>query len=74
MVPSYVSVIALLQLLCAVIHLVQHQLMKINSDPETMDAMESSLPDPDVTLDDDLSATDDPELCSASGDDSKITL
>ena len=45
-----------------------------DSDAETIDAMESSLPDPDVTLDDDLSATDDQEPCSTSGDDSKIAL
>ena len=45
-----------------------------DSDAETIDAMESSLPDPDVTLDDGLSATDDQEPCSTSGDDSKIAL
>ena len=72
MVSSNVFVIVLLQFLCAVIHLVQHKLMKIQM--QTIDAMESSLPDPDVTLDDDLSATDDQEPCSTSGDDSKIAL
>ena len=44
-----------------------------DSDAETTDAMQSSLPDPDVTLDDDLSATDDQEPCSTSGD-GKIAL
>ena len=39
-----------------------------DSDTETTDAMESSLPNPDVTLDDDLSATDDQEPCSTSGE------
>ena len=39
-----------------------------DSDAETTDAMESSLPDPDVTLDDDLSAIDDHEPCSTRGE------
>ena len=42
-----------------------------DSDAETIDTMESSIPDPDVTLDDDLSAADDQDPCPPSGDDSK---
>ena len=45
-----------------------------NSDAETIDAMESSIPDPDVTLDDDLSPADDQGPCPPSGDDSKTAL
>ena len=45
-----------------------------DSDAETIDAMESSIPDPDVTLDDDLSAASKQDPFPPSGDDSKITL
>ena len=45
-----------------------------DSDAETIDAMESSIPDPDVTLDDDPSAASEQDPFPPSGDDSKITL
>lgn len=75
MFSSNVFVIVLCQMLHAVTHLVQHQLMKIQMQRRlTIDTMESSIPDPDVTLDDDLSAASEQDPFPPSGDDSKITL
>lgn len=75
MFSSNVFVIVLCQMLHAVTHLVQHQLMKIQMQRRlTIDTMESSIPDPDVTLDDDLSAASKQDPFPPSGDDSKITL
>ena len=45
-----------------------------DSDAETIDAMESSIPDPDITLDDDLSAASDQDSFPSSGEDNKIVL
>ena len=45
-----------------------------DSDAETIYAMESSIPDLDITLNDDLSAASDQDSCPPSGDDSKIAL
>ena len=70
MISSNVFIIVLLQLLCAMTATSTDE----DSDTETIDIMESSLADLDVTLDDDLNATDDQEPCSTSYDDSKISL
>ena len=74
MFSSNVFVIVLCQMLHAVTHSSSATSADEDSDAETIDAMESSIPDPDVTLDDDPSAASEQDPFPPSGDGSKITL